>query len=226
MGRSVPSLLYVEEADRLHPSTRPNEQRPRIPFLGLTQACTQIRSEFRPWWLDAHYVPLCAIKRYLSIFLRDPPTKKRNQFCTHFNPSGTLRLWIRKCDLERVDILCLLKFKAKYLDYKIEPRGLFNILPEFDIPLELLLDFDRVINNRNPNWLHLIRGNKVTQVRIQSGWVSRSSRAASELYVVMREQWGENWMKPSLRRRPPREYLVNLGLWGNGYWLTRFALCY
>lgn len=89
-----------------------------IPFLGLTQTCTLLRTEFRPLWLATHRVTFSCIDDYMEAFYPDnvPLTVSSDilkRMKSYYDTRGTLQLWFRKDDLMGVSIMSLLKHRVR-----------------------------------------------------------------------------------------------------------------
>lgn len=192
----------------------PGLRKPVFPFLGLTQTCRKIRSEFRPWWMTVHRIPFCELAKYISVFLRSPPKKDRDRCKTYFNPAGTLRVHVRLSELENMDIISLIRLKERLPDYKI----IFE--HGRDVPDVLAFGLNQIVHHRDPVWRQWIRGKRITQLRC------RSTSNTHKFHIVVREEWSEPWMKRAINPRMPDNYLRKFDLEDIVYWSFGFAVCY
>lgn len=168
--------------------------------------------------MEGHRIPFSELDRYLSVFLRLPPKKDRHRYEAYYNSSGILRIWIRTSELNNTDLMRLLKFKVRLPDYKI----VFCHLPDSS---ELIQGLNQLVNHTHPRWLRWIRGNIITQVRLRKMAINNKYK----FYIVIKEQWAEDWMKPSLYgllHDPPEGYLHTIGMDKMAYWGFSFAVCY
>jgi hypothetical protein len=179
---NLPTRSSVRPKRRKLPEseTHLKTERSIFPFLGLTQTCTDIRSEFRGWWMESHCIPLCELERYISVFLPILPKKDRKRHESYFKTTGRVTIRVRNDELEDVDILRLLKLKARLPNYTVLFRHLANV--DESVIFGLL----QFVCHANPKWLRWIRANVITQVRL----------CKSVVHIVVREQWAQDWMKP------------------------------
>jgi hypothetical protein len=188
-----------------------------IPFLGLTQSCALIRTEFRPMWLSTNRVPFCALTNYLKVFYPPTPTdpEARKRFKSfQGQPAGNLRIWVRKTELEDTDILRLLKHRQRFPGLNLQFTAQDTIPNGKLSPLSLLID------NDNPKWTKWIKGSIITQVRLM--W-------SASVRIVIKERYAPDWMKVTLypNRRIDEKFVESFGLadlakawsisWGVGY---------
>jgi hypothetical protein len=162
-----------------------------LPYLGLTQACTIIRTEFRPLWLSTHRFPLSVLDGYFRAFFPAPLRSSKNEELRkriekYHDPAGTLRLWISKDTVKAADILKLLKFKLRFPAYTFTP---ISSHPQVD---EDTASLSKLLNNKTPKWNQWIKSNAIKQVRIgvHKGYFLRVS-----CYIVVKEPWAAPWMK-------------------------------
>jgi hypothetical protein len=179
-------------------------QRPiLIPYMGLTQASSLIRSEFRPAWLSTHKIPLCALTPYLKAFfphklpIAKPEVQKllRSQTTT----TGRLRIWIFSEELKDAEITRLIRHVNRFPDARITFHSFSNVEQSTLNQLNLL------VNNRTARWVVDILGHRITQVRVQDQTVR----------LVYAERWAPQWMRPmaTAPRSPDKdEMTVALGL--------------
>ena len=195
-----------------------------IPYLGLTQVCSLIRTEFRPMWLNTHRFPLFAVDPYLKTFFPLPtPSTDRKRLDSYNDPSGTLHIIIRNNDLADTDILKLLKHKARYPSYNFRPIP----APHETVDEPTISSIAALINNTSPAWIKWIKGNVVTQFRLKCNWRGYAD-AGKPLRVVIKERHAPAWMKPTLNadKHVPPGYLEKLGLSLVTGWKVWFGVDY
>ncbi|KAF2188589.1 hypothetical protein K469DRAFT_83538 [Zopfia rhizophila CBS 207.26] len=205
-------LLYKTTKDSLRP-------KPPIPFLGLTQTCSKIRSEFRGWWMSVHTIPLYHAERYISSFLL-PPAKKDKKRAE--SPKGKLAIQVKDQGM-KMDMVRILRLKARIPDYEITfVRGDEEVSAEYlfgdwgwACPGKIR-GLNQLIGNTNPKWLRWIRGSLVTQVRIDG----------QDLHIVVKERAAEKWMKQMVLPTIPDDFVATIGLDGLEYFKVGFGVCY
>ncbi|KAF2877455.1 hypothetical protein BDV95DRAFT_644588 [Massariosphaeria phaeospora] len=177
---------------------------PVFPFLGFTQSCRKVRSEFRACWMDGHKIPLCALESYMRAFF--PPLFKihKNTVELNFNEAGRLTIWLRKCEFADRNLLRLLKFKARYPNYTI------TLAHGVDVGDDEVRDLNKLINNQNPKWLKWLRSSAISAVRMEQRGYGQSS--GDTFRVVLREPSAESWMKNTLTGVEPEDFLPSIGL--------------
>jgi hypothetical protein len=199
--KSTPSL---EEEDR-RPPLKP------LPYIGLTQVCTQIRHEFRPLWLSTHRFPLYVLDKYLKAFFPAPlrlsqtneEVKKR--IANYIDPKGKLEIRVNRPGLIDMDIRSLLKFQARFPRYELVPS---NATPNL-VSEETMASLTILMTNATALWTKYLQGNITTQVRIRAD----SARNENELHIVIKEHCAPEWMKRNVHPRAiPEGYLASLGL--------------
>ncbi|KAF1843582.1 uncharacterized protein K460DRAFT_290651, partial [Cucurbitaria berberidis CBS 394.84] len=207
-GRSKSSSASSSSAEESrHLPPRP------LPYIGLTQTCSLIRTEFRGLWLSSHRFPLFALDGYFKAFFPTPPPASgpgpspdthRKRFDSYFDPAGKLRLWIRNEDVTDTDILGLLKYKARFPQYTITPVAAAYT----NVPEETVAFIAAIVNNSNPKWCWGIRDNVITQMRLIF------SGSSSNVRIVVKEKYAPQWMRPTLQpeNNVPEGYLESLGL--------------
>lgn len=109
-----------------------------------------------------------------------------------------------------MDILSLVKLKMRFPDYNI----IFEHPP--DISEVAVFGLNQFINNTHPKWLRWLRGNIVTQARLQR----------DNVYLVIREKQATGWMKDTLKGRVPVGFLETIGLDKVVHWAITFGVCY
>ncbi|KAI4623195.1 hypothetical protein J4E83_004587 [Alternaria metachromatica] len=197
-----------------------------LPYIGLTQVCSLIRTEFRPLWLSTHQFPLFALDGYFKAFfpvLRGGSRLSedvRKRIKGYSKTTGTLRLWIRMDCLKRVDVLPLLKFRHRFPEYIITPKA---AQPNVE---KLTMDsFTALMNTDNATWVSYIKQHRVTQVKLQ---ISRYEVRSSNLpmRIVLKEKYALDWMGSGFVRLPHvvEEYKEFLGL--DPSWGVTFAVDY
>ncbi|KAF2264032.1 hypothetical protein CC78DRAFT_533482 [Lojkania enalia] len=183
---------------------------PRVyPYLGLTQTCTKIRSEFRGWWMEGHRVLLTELDKYLSVFYRHPPRKDRYRHEAYMNTDGKLRV-ILVSGVRYLNILRLIKFSIKFPKYVIT----FEATPVFS--QEVIRGWQALLDNRNLQWVKWVRGNALSDVRLMD----------SRLVLVFHAKHARPWMHPTLSRRIPDGFLQEAGLDKIPYWNFDTAVNY
>lgn len=181
-----------------------------LPFIGLTQTCTLIRTEFRPLWLTTHRFPLHVLNSYFKVFFPPPlrasqaSDQARKRIESYNNPAGTLRLYINKDSFSNVDIMPVLKFRVRFPQYTIVP---VSADPYVGSGLLLYLRF--LINNTNPIWIRNVERHLITQVRLQP-------RNLQLLRIVVKESYVSGLASPlyPFGHHGKEEYAASLGLDG------------
>jgi hypothetical protein len=193
VGRGRSSSASIDISDPQVP--------PRLlPYIGLTQACSLLRTEFRPTWLSTNKIPLCALEGYLKAFLPRPNPKAsfevQKRFKSQFDPSGSLRIWIRKDEIANADITRLVKLANKYSTYTIT----FHSMP--NMSAALLTAMEALVNNKNALWVKYVKNNTISQVRFGT------------IRIVVKEEYAPSWMKAMGRAQVDKqeEYLGRLDL--------------
>ncbi|KAF2824257.1 hypothetical protein CC86DRAFT_354162 [Ophiobolus disseminans] len=162
-----------------------------IPYIGLTQSCSLLRSEFRPDWLCAHKIPLCAIDGYLKVFFPRPDPRAspeaRKRFQTQFHPSGSLRVWVRKSEMSNVDITKVMKHVSRFPNYS------FFFASYVDIRPSLLAAVEALVKNKNPTWTKWIKNNTISQIRLMIG--GPAGNTLPYIRVVIKERHAPQWMR-------------------------------
>jgi hypothetical protein len=193
-----------EESKIVWPPSKP------LPFLGLTQVCTVIRTEFRPLWLSTHRFPLFVLDGYFKAFFPAPLPKSANadlrkRVEKYHDPAGTLRLWISDETMLNADIIKLLKFKIRFPAYTITPT--FS-QPDMIADLAFLTT---IINCTNPRWIKWIQSNTIQQVRV--GHCRKEG-----CRFVVKEKYASLWMKAPFHfySHDVNPFLKSLGLLTEG----------
>ncbi|KAF2637543.1 hypothetical protein P280DRAFT_458071 [Massarina eburnea CBS 473.64] len=181
-----------------------------IPFMALTHANVQLRTEFRSQWLNGVRIPLCAVQSFLATFL----TKKKLEGVPRpiFDPSGSLRIWLRKMEMERRDITRLVKHKAMYPEFDIS----FNHLPEFQ-PWEVQ-DLESLLNNSHPLWIRWVKSSVISLVNLDV--------RLSCIVIVLKEKHAPQWARKTAGQIVPDGYLATLGLNPIRFWRFDFGVDY
>ncbi|KAF2113412.1 hypothetical protein BDV96DRAFT_579016 [Lophiotrema nucula] len=208
--------LPLKPTRRTRGSAKTSTRRPPLtyPYLGLTQTCAKIRSDFRGWWMEGHRIRLGEIERYMSVFWRHPPRKDRHRFEAYFNRAGNLRIQVLEADLAKANLLSLVKLKIKLPNYNItfEPSPL--------TPAEQIEGLNQFINNKHPQWRKWIRANAITSVRPVTGGNT------PRIYLVFSLKYAQDWMRPTLYHRVPEGFLESAGLDTMTYWSFGFGVKY
>jgi hypothetical protein len=176
--------------------------------MGLTQACSQLRSEFRPTWLSTHKIPLSALDTYLRTFYphADPSASPEAQrrLDTQYSPSGSLRIWIRTSELADMNIIKLLKHGTRFPDFTFSVHA----LP--DVSAKMLASIQALVVNKTARWVSGLHNNKISQVRLNP----KGNLNAPAIRVVVRERYAVPWMKRLLanHRIVASGYTESLGL--------------
>jgi hypothetical protein len=177
-----------------------------------------IRSEFRGWWMGAIRIPLCAIDRYLTDFFpsrpSDPLALKR--FPSYFNPSGSLRIFIRKEELVNRDICRLIKHKKRFPNFTIR----FEYLT--DVTSSKAKGLEELVNNQHPAWLRWVRINAISQIRT---WPLNYN---ARVTIVLKDKHAALWMRPMMEaaRSIPDDFLASMGLDAISDWKMDFGVDY
>jgi hypothetical protein len=216
-SKSLKSKPTPEEEDR-RPPLQP------LPYIGLTQVCTQIRTEFRPLWLSTHRFPLYVVNDYLKTFFPAPlrlsqtTYEVQKRIASYIDPSGTLGVFVNKDCLLDTDIRSLLKHRLQFPAFKLE---LFSPHPDIAKP-ETVAKISALIHNENAKWKKYLKRNIITQVCLRQ----ENSRVEEEVHVVIREEHAPTWMKNTTwPRRVGEGYLESLGLDAVG-WRVGFGVDY
>ncbi|KAF2035197.1 hypothetical protein EK21DRAFT_96967 [Setomelanomma holmii] len=180
-----------------------------IPWIGLTQACSLLRAEFRPAWLSTHKVPLCAMDGYLKAFFPtiDPyvSIEARKRFESYSSTSASFCVWVRKEELFDADIVKLLKHMIRFPDIAVTCHA-------FPTVNEVTLNaIQALLSNKNATWIKWIKNNTISQVRLM---MRRCADADSPVRIVVKERYAPQWMRPTLNAdtRIPDGYVESLGL--------------
>ncbi|KAH7120763.1 hypothetical protein B0J11DRAFT_490320 [Dendryphion nanum] len=179
-----------------------------FPYLGFTQSCTQIRSEFRCLWMQGHRTFLNTLGRYLSTFYPNP-RKKDIASEPYLGSTGKLRIIIRRSEILATshDLLRLVKLKAKLSGYN------FVFDHGFDVKPGILAGLNHMLNNTHPKWLRWVRANAIAEIRLDN-----CSIQPARVRIVVNERYASDWMKPMLIIQNERlaHLLESLGLNGMG----------
>jgi hypothetical protein len=140
-----------------------------LPYMGFTQVCSLIRTEFRPLWLSTHRFPLFALEGYFKAFFPKIPRaskmddKSRKRIESYHDAAGTLRLWIKPACIRDIDILPLLKFRQRFPAYTID-----FVSAHFAVKTPLLEFLTLLVNNDSFTWVKYIKQHSITQVVVQA----------------------------------------------------------
>lgn len=148
--RTFPTSTFNREHQRRMLSCRVSKKNLNpydIPYLGLVQSCAQIRREFRPWWLEAHQIPLCNSLRYLHTFY----LRRLKSDTAYYSSKGELRIFVRKSELDQRDLQPLVKHLLLFPNRKVT----FNAVAVEALKIEGL---NLLLENQNPQWIRWIRG--------------------------------------------------------------------
>jgi hypothetical protein len=154
------------------------------PFLGLTQICRQIRSEYRPWYISRPKVCVGDIQLCIHAFNQHPNTDWKNAFDAYVLRSITVVT--SSCGI--MDLLPLLRLQVLHPSIGInvesaEPRYTNSIEP-----------LQQILNNESKLWLRWIKTGAMEQARLKVFRHSRQPRqplgyvAHIRLHVVLRRQ--------------------------------------
>ncbi|KAI4697106.1 uncharacterized protein J4E84_000231 [Alternaria hordeiaustralica] len=197
-----------------------------LPYIGLTQVCSLIRTEFRPLWLSTHQFPLFALEGYFKAFfpvLRGGSRLNedvRKRIKSYSKATGTLRLWVRMDCLKHVDVLPLLKFRHRFPEYTITPQP-----APFNVDTLTIDSFTAFMNTSHATWVRYIKQHRITQIKLQ---VSRYTVGPSNLpmRIVLKEKDALGWMGSGLisQSHLVEEYKRFLGL--DPSWGVTFAVDY
>jgi hypothetical protein len=190
-----------------------------LPYIGLSQSCTQIRTEFRPLWLSTHRFPLSVVPSYIQVFFPTPlqPSRTtdvvRKRIAGYADPVGSLRIWVTKESLIDIDIRQLLRHLIRFPVFTFTLAPL-NVDPGIVAQIELLL------NNKSKKWTNMLSRNAITQVRLRK----ESPRYNKPLHVVVKELYAEDWMR-KVGMRYHGAWLAGVGMSGIG-WSVSFGVDY
>jgi hypothetical protein len=179
----------------------PKDPAPLLPYIGLTQSCSVLRSEFRPAWLSTHKIPLRVLTAYLKAFFPCPDPRAsleaQKRLASQTSTAGSLRVWIRKSELANVDITRLIRHAVRLPGCRIT----MHALP--DVPTLVLDCLQVLVTNKTNRWISGIRNYKITQVRLVNLVVR----------IVVAERCAPRWMRPLLPTiSAPDGYTQGLGL--------------
>jgi hypothetical protein len=128
-----------------------------LPFLGLTQTCRQIRSEYRPWYISRPKVCVGDIQLYIHAFIQHPKTDWKNAFDAYALRSITVV--ISSC--RKMYLLPLLRLQVLHPSIVInvesaEPRYANSIEP-----------LQQILNNESEVWLRWIKTGAMEQALLK-----------------------------------------------------------
>ena len=212
MSRRCFPYTYPKRCPLSHDVYRPPPVKP-LPFIGLTQACTLIRKEFRPIWLSTHCFPPYTLGGYFKAFFPLPPrvpqadheVAQRRMGCYH-NPAGTLKILATDAWPVVTDMLPLLKFRLRFPLYSLVPGSKYS-----NTSAEYLHAMSTLIKNTNPMWIRYIKQHVITQVLLRG---SERTTGTDPLRIVIKERHAPDWMKASMGHNPRDidDYAARLGL--------------
>ncbi|KAF1960564.1 hypothetical protein CC80DRAFT_404029, partial [Byssothecium circinans] len=203
--RYFPTATFHNEQKRKRRRNAPTSLPDNIAFMGLTQASVQLRSEFRNLWLNQVRVPLCALDSFLTLFMTTIPKRK-----TGFDKNGSLRIWLRRTELNDRNIIRLLKHRVRFPDFDIR----FEYPP--DLPTARVDGLRALLDNSHPRWIGWVKRNIISSVRL---------RLAS-IVIVVKERHAPAWMKKTSGMVIPLAYLPTLGLENASPWRITFGVDY
>lgn len=162
-------------------------------------------------WLSTHKIPLFALEGYLKVFYpraaasTSPETK--NLIESTYSRSGSIRVWVRKTDLDLpcVDILQVIKHKLHF------PNFSFMVSAAVDVPSETMFAIQAIIANKGARWVRGIKGNKVSQLRLR--WSHRYQHPCLDVTIVVKDECAPRWMRaPNDVNEKASHYAEALGL--------------
>jgi hypothetical protein len=149
------------------------------PFLGLTQTCRQIRSEYRPWYISRPKVCVGDIQLYIHAFIQHSKTDWKNAFDAYALRSITAVT--SSCG--KMDLLPLLRLQV------LHPSIVINV--EYPNSIEPV---QQILNNESELWLSWIKTGAMEQAQLKIFRHFRQPRqplgsiAHIRLHVVLRRQ--------------------------------------
>jgi hypothetical protein len=176
--------------------------------------------------MDNIRIPLCAVDPFLATFL--PPissksspgncnlgsgTMIRGRSIPGFHEGGQLRIFIKNSELVGRDITRLVKHKTKYPEFNIAFEQLGPKRPEIQ-------GLDSLVQNSRPQWLHWIRTNVVSSIRLNN------KDPYQEMIIVVKERYAPQWMRTVSEVAIPDGFLATLGLDQIPFWDVRFRVDY
>jgi hypothetical protein len=154
------------------------------PFLGLTQTCRQIRSEYRPWYISHPKVCVGDIQLYIHAFIQHPKTDWKNAFDTYALRSIT----VVTSSCGKMDQLPLLRLQI------LHPSIVINVLSAEPRYFNSIEPLQQILNNESELWLGWNKTGPMEQARLKIFRHSRQPRqplgsvAHIRLHVVFRRQ--------------------------------------
>jgi hypothetical protein len=160
--------------------------------------------------LSTNKIPLCALDDYLKAFYprigprAAPGFEKRLK--SQYSTSGSLRIWLRKSELKCVDITRLIKHAIRFPDFTITVHS----LP--DMHADILSLLQTLMSNKMIRWVSAIKGNKISQARLESSPYLRGPRLFAR--IVVKEKHATSWMRLMAQgaNAMPTNYAETLGL--------------
>ncbi|KAL5117121.1 hypothetical protein ACEQ8H_004946 [Pleosporales sp. CAS-2024a] len=189
--RCFPPIVQKVRSDTTKPSSRSKSNPVSIPHIGLTQACSQIRSEFRPAWLSTHQIPLHAVHRYIKAFYPrlddDMPKEIRERLTAQSSPCGPLRVTYHHTEpthpgLGDMNIMGLLRHVAH------NPTFTVTVTSTLDKPFGIAASIQTIISNKSKKWIKAIKAGKISQVLLR---LSEGECCMRIVYKVLHAPW---WM--------------------------------
>jgi hypothetical protein len=214
-------LVAKRIAETSSPTSTSTSPGKLLPHIGLIQACSINRSEFRPIWLSTHNIPLSALDTYFKAFYpridrtNAPSTKQLLKSQT--SASGSLRVWIRSSELDDIDIIKLLKHAIRFRKSTISIHSLPNV------DAAMLSSIEVLVSNKTDRWVSGIQDHKISRVLLYARFNIRICK------IAVKEKFALPWMKPYLGGCNPvtKEYLESLGLDAVAkVWQVRFGVDY
>ncbi|RYN21771.1 hypothetical protein AA0113_g9927 [Alternaria arborescens] len=167
-----------------------------LPYIGLTQVCSLIRTEFRPLWLSTHRFPLFVLESYFKAFfpvLRRSSQmggKSRKRIESYHDPAGTLRLWVNQDYIRDIDVFPLLRFHLRFPAYTMD-----IMCAQLETKAPLTKFFTALINNASLTWVKYIKQQSITQVVLNAEFYTGQPLRAA-LHVVIKQRQMSDWVEP------------------------------
>ena len=155
-------------------------------FLSLTQVCQKTRSEFRSLWMREHTIHMRDVQIYIYSFIEHPKMDWKRAFDIFQTSVGILRIHVSECT--EIDIVSLLRLKARHLECNIE----LTSSPEYE---HIIVACKLILENRNEQWLRWITNGTVGQARVVVTNPNSPRRyGLVSLHIVLRRRFAETWV--------------------------------
>ncbi|KAF2651724.1 hypothetical protein K491DRAFT_719612 [Lophiostoma macrostomum CBS 122681] len=178
-----------------------------ILYLPLTQACQQVRAEFRPLWMDRFAVYQAEVTSYIGSFLKRPTYDSSvNSQDMYTSTRGTFVLSAGCRDVPG-DLLSLVQLRMACPEYKLK----FNVRTASASELQSAIR--RIVLNTNPTWRKDVMEGKITGIRVEGKW-------------ELPPDWSPRDMGPHIQIYLPRTYYRSLTFLVRGFLLADLSLIF